>query len=135
MDSCVAETGIACGSLQETTTKVQRAGFLSTEIWSVSLAILTDLENPRVCFVSGIKVMFMENRESNVLQHAAEGGHDAAAYLHAILLYKDNGGVTAVDTAKRCMRRVASCGSTMLRWLSNKGCLPLREKAVRAIHS
>jgi hypothetical protein len=56
------------------------------------------------------------------------------AYLYAILLYKDNGGVAADDTAKWYMRRVAGGGSTTLRWLSNEGCLPLREKDARAIH-
>jgi hypothetical protein len=33
------------------------------------------------------------------------------------------------------MRRVAGIGSTTSRWLSYKGCLPLREKATHAIHS
>jgi hypothetical protein len=64
----------------------------------------------------------------------SEGGHDAAAYLHTILLYKDNGGSTADDTTKRYMRRVAGGGSTTSRWLSNKGCLPLHKKAACAIH-
>jgi hypothetical protein len=59
----------------------------------------------------------------------AEGGHDAVAYLYAILLYRDNGGAAADDTAKGYMRRVAGGGSTTSRWLSNDGCLPLREKA------
>jgi hypothetical protein len=40
----------------------------------------------------------------------------------------------AADLAKRYMRRVAGGGSTTSRWLSNEGCLPLREKAARAIH-
>jgi hypothetical protein len=56
------------------------------------------------------------------------------AYLYAILLYRDNGGATADDTVKGYMRWVAGGGSTTLRWLSNKGCLPLREKAARALH-
>jgi hypothetical protein len=36
----------------------------------------------------------------NDLRRAAEGGHDAATYLYAILLYRDNGDATADDTAK-----------------------------------
>jgi hypothetical protein len=50
------------------------------------LAMLTDLGNPEACFSSRIKAVFMENRGCNDLRHAAEGGHDVAAYLYAILL-------------------------------------------------
>jgi hypothetical protein len=64
----------------------------------------------------------MENRGCNDLRHAAEGGHDEAAYLYAILLYTDNGGAAADDTVKRYMRRVTGGGSTTSRWLSNEGC-------------
>jgi hypothetical protein len=38
-------------------------------------------------------------------------------------------------TAKRYMSRVVGGGSTTSRWLSNEGCLPLREKVACAIHS
>jgi TPR repeat protein len=96
--------------------------------------MLSGLWNPEACFLSGIKALFIEHRGYNDLRCAAEGGHDAAAYIYAILLYKDNGGVAADNTAKGYMRRVASGGSTTSRWLSNEGCLPLREKAARALH-
>jgi hypothetical protein len=99
------------------------------------LAMLTGLGNPEACFFSGIKAVFMENSGYNDLWHAAEGGHDAAAYLYAILLYKDNGGAATEDTAKQYMRRVGGGGSTVSRWLSNEGCLPLREKVTHVIHS
>jgi hypothetical protein len=57
------------------------------------------------------------------------------AYLYAILLYRDNGGAAADDIVKGYMRRVASGGSTTSsRWLSNEGCLPLRENAACALH-
>jgi TPR repeat protein len=99
------------------------------------LAMLSNLGNPEACFLSGIKAFFIEHRGYNNLWRAAEGGHDAAAYLYAILLYRDNGGAAADDTAKGNMRRVAGGGSTTSsRWLSNEGCLPLREKATRALH-
>jgi hypothetical protein len=99
------------------------------------LAMLTGLGNLEACFLSGIKAFFIEHRGYNDLRRAAEGGHDAAAYLCAILLYRDNGGATDDDTAKGYMRRVAGGGSTTSsRWLSNEGCLPLREKAARALH-
>jgi hypothetical protein len=96
--------------------------------------MLSGLENPEACFLSGIKAFFIEYRRYNDLRRATEGGHDAAAYLYAIFLYKDNGGVAADDTAKGYMRRVAGGGSTTSRWLSNEGCLPLREKAALVIH-
>jgi hypothetical protein len=98
------------------------------------IATLTDLEHPEACFLSGIKAFFIEHRGYNDLRGTAEGGHDAATYLYTILLYIYNGGAAA-DTAKGYMRRVAGGNSTTLIWLSNEGCLPLREKAVLAIHS
>jgi hypothetical protein len=97
--------------------------------------MMTDLGNPEACFLSAIKAVFMENRGCNDLRRAAEGGHDAAAYLYAIFLYRYNGGAAANDTARRYMRRIAGGDSTTLRWLSNEGCLPLRKNATRAIHS
>jgi hypothetical protein len=84
---------------------------------------------------SGIKAFLIEHRGYNDLRRAAEGGHDAAADLYAILLYRDNGGATVDDTTKGYMRRVAGGGSTTSsRWLSNKGCVPLREKVACALH-
>jgi hypothetical protein len=96
--------------------------------------MLSGLGNPEACFLSGIKAFFIEHRGYYDLQRAAKGGHDAVAYLYAILLYSDNGGAAADDTAKVCMRRVAGGGSTTSRWLSNEGCLPLREKAAHVLH-
>jgi hypothetical protein len=97
--------------------------------------MLSGLENLEACFLSGIKAFFMEHRGYNDLRRAAEGGHDAAAYLYAILLYRDNGSAAVDDTAKGYMRRVTGGGSTTsLRWLSNEGCLPLCEKAALALH-
>jgi hypothetical protein len=87
--------------------------------------LTTSLGNPEACFFSRIKAVFMENRGYNDLRRAAKGGHDAAAYLYAILLYRDNGGTTADDTTKRYMRRVVGDSSTTSRCLSNEGCLPL----------
>jgi hypothetical protein len=99
------------------------------------LAMLSGLGNPEACFLSGIKAFFIEHRGYNDLRRAAEGWHDAAAYLYAILLYRDNGGAAADATTKGYMRWVAGGGSTTSsRWLSNEGCLPLREKTARALH-
>jgi hypothetical protein len=62
--------------------------------------MLSGLGNPEACFLSGIKAFFSEHRGYDDLQCATEGGHDAAAYLYAILLYRDNGGAATDDTAK-----------------------------------
>jgi hypothetical protein len=96
--------------------------------------MLSSLRNPEACFLSRIKAFFIEHRGYNDLRRAAEGGHDAAAYLYVILLYRDNGGAATDDAAKGYMRRVASGGSTTSRWLSNEGCLPLLEKVARVLH-
>jgi hypothetical protein len=96
------------------------------------LAMLTGLGHPKACFLAGIKAFFMEH---NDLRCVAEGGHDVAAYLYAILLYSDNGSAVVDDTAKSYMRRVVGGGSTTSRWLSNVECLPLREKVALVIHS
>jgi hypothetical protein len=99
------------------------------------LSMLSGLGNPEACFLSGIKAFFIEHKRYNDLRGAAEGRHDVATYLYIILLYRDNGGAAADDTVKGYMRQVAGGGSTTLsRWLSNEGCLPLREKAARALH-
>jgi hypothetical protein len=76
------------------------------------LAMMSGLGNMEACFLFRIKAFFIEHRGYNDLRCTTEGGHDAAAYLYAILLYRDNGGAAADDTAKGCMRRVASGGST-----------------------
>jgi hypothetical protein len=96
--------------------------------------MLSGLRNPEACFLSGIKAFFIEYKGYNDLRRAAKAGHNAAAYLYAILLYRDNGGAAADDTTKGYMRRVAGGGSTTSRWLSNEGCLPLREKVTRALY-
>jgi hypothetical protein len=62
--------------------------------------MLTGLRNPEACFLSGIKAFFIEYRRYNDIWRSTEGGHDTVAYLYAILLYRDNGGAAADDTAK-----------------------------------
>jgi hypothetical protein len=86
--------------------------------------MLSGLGNPEACFLFGIKAFFIIHRGYNDLRRVAEGGHDAAAYLYAIFLYRDNGSAVAEDTTKGYMRRVAGGGSTTsLRWLSSEVCL------------
>jgi hypothetical protein len=50
------------------------------------------------------------------------------------LALQRHGSAAADDTTKGYMRRVEGGGSTTSRWLSNEGCLPLREKSALAIH-
>jgi hypothetical protein len=96
--------------------------------------MLSGLGNPEACFLSGIKAFFIEHRGYNDLRRAAEGGHDTTSYLYAILLYRDNGGAAAADTTKGYKKRVEGGGSATSRWLSNERCLPLHDKAARALH-
>jgi hypothetical protein len=83
----------------------------NTTAYKTFLAMLSGLGNLEAYFLSGIEAFFIEHRG------------------YTILLYRDNGGAAADDTAKGYMRRVAGGGSTTSRWLSNKGCLPLRDKS------
>jgi hypothetical protein len=56
--------------------------------------------NPEACFLSGIRAFFIEYKGYDYLWRATKGGHDATAYLYAILLYRDNGGAATDDTTK-----------------------------------
>jgi hypothetical protein len=47
--------------------------------------MLSGLGNPKASFLSGNKAFFIEHRGYSDLRRAAEGGHDAVAYLYAIL--------------------------------------------------
>jgi hypothetical protein len=62
--------------------------------------MISGLGNPKASFLSGIKAFSIEHKGYNDLRHAAEGGHDAGAYLYTIFLYRDNGGAAADDTKK-----------------------------------
>jgi hypothetical protein len=53
------------------------------------LAMLSGLRNSEACFLSEIKAFFIEHRGYNDIWRVAEGGHNAAAYLYAILLYRE----------------------------------------------
>jgi TPR repeat protein len=67
----------------------QRLWVWNPTTYKAFLAMLTGRGNPEACFLSEIKAFFIEHRGYNNLRRAAEGGHDAAAYLYAILLYRD----------------------------------------------
>ena len=70
----------------------------------------------------------------NDLTYVADGGHNLAAYLVTILLYRHNGDAHDDDTARQYMRHVEGeeelravlvgvGGGPMSRWLRNKGCV------------
>ena len=70
----------------------------------------------------------------NDLARAADSGHNLAAYLVTLLLYRHNGGASDNDTVRQCMRRVEGeeeswaevvCGGDepTSRWLSNNRCV------------
>jgi hypothetical protein len=69
----------------------------------------TLLASLEACFLIEIQTVFMGKRNPqlrlNDLTHAADGGHNLAAYLVAILLYRHNRSAGDDDTARRCMRQ------------------------------
>ena len=80
----------------------------------------------------------------NDLTRAADGGHNLAAYLVAILLYRHNGDARDNDTMRWYMRRVegkeelravevGSDGGPTSRFLCNKGCVLCRHEAAAEV--
>jgi hypothetical protein len=78
------------------------------------------------------------------LAHAADGGHNLAAYLVTLLLYRHNGDAGDDDTTRRYIRRVegeevswaavaGGRGGPMSWWLSNKGCVLCRLLATEVV--
>ncbi|RLN25598.1 hypothetical protein C2845_PM07G10200 [Panicum miliaceum] len=70
---------------------------------------LTKVGNPEVCFLTGIEVAFRKGTPfapvcTVELQRAAEVGHNLAAYMAAILLYRANDGAVSDDAARWYMR-------------------------------
>ena len=74
------------------------------------LASLTQLGNPEACILTRIPMEFVDNHSPrpclNDLVHIADGGHNLAAYLVALLLYRHNGDAGDDATAWWYIRRV-----------------------------
>jgi hypothetical protein len=80
------------------------------------------------------------------LARTANGSHNLAAYLVALLLYRHNGATDDDDTARRYMRRVkgeegsrvavagGGGGRPRSRWLSKNRCVLCRRPAVKLIY-
>jgi hypothetical protein len=60
------------------------------------LDFLTRIRNPEACLLSGMDILFGENYTSRSsiakLEEAAQAGHNVAAYIAAMVLYRANGG-------------------------------------------
>jgi hypothetical protein len=60
------------------------------------LDFLTRIRNPEACLLSGMDILFVENYTSRSsiakLEEAAQAGHNVAAYIAAMVLYRANGG-------------------------------------------
>ncbi|RLN43017.1 hypothetical protein C2845_PM01G45860 [Panicum miliaceum] len=70
---------------------------------------LTNVGNPEACFITGMEVTFHKGTPlapvcTVELQRAAEFGHNRAAYVATILLYRANDGAVSNDAARRYMR-------------------------------
>ena len=79
-------------------------------IYYALLASLTQVGNPDACFLTWIQTIFMEKQSLQPclddLSRNANGGHNLAAYLVTLLLYRHNGSVGNDDTVRRYMNRV-----------------------------
>jgi hypothetical protein len=86
-------------------------------------------------------ILFGENYSSRLsiakLEVAAQAGHNVAAYVATMVLYRANGGTSDDDTARRYIRQVEgeeeSAASTSMMMRMNKGCLRCREVALEVI--
>jgi hypothetical protein len=69
------------------------------------LASLTQVGNPKACFLTRIQTVFMEKHSRwpclDDLARAADGGHNLATYLVALLLYRQNGDANDNDDTVR----------------------------------
>ncbi|RLM91810.1 hypothetical protein C2845_PM08G10500 [Panicum miliaceum] len=77
------------------------------------LVHLTEIGNLEACFLTGIEVAFRKGtplaRACTIkLERTAERGHNVAAYVAAILLYRANDGAVNDNAARLYMRQVES---------------------------
>ena len=76
------------------------------------LSSLIQLSNPEACFLTRIPMVFEETHRPwpclDDLARTTNGGHNLAAYLVTILLYRHNGIARDDDTTRRYMRWVES---------------------------
>ena len=74
------------------------------------LARLTQFDNLEACLLTGIQTVFTENPSPrpclDYLTRTVDDGHNVAAYLVAIFLYRHNGGARNDNTVRRYIRRI-----------------------------
>ena len=101
------------------------------------LARLTQVGNLKACLLTGIQTVFTENHSPwpclDYLTRATNGGHNVAAYLVTIFIYRHNGGAGYDNTVRWYTRWIEGeeeswaammndGGGPTSRRLSNKGC-------------
>ncbi|RLN27651.1 hypothetical protein C2845_PM05G20910 [Panicum miliaceum] len=89
---------------------------------------LTKVGNPEACFLIGMEVAFRKGTPlasvcTIEFQHAAEFGHNLAAYVGAILLYRANDDAVSDDVARRYMREVEGEEDAVAAAAAGHGCL------------
>jgi hypothetical protein len=71
------------------------------------------------------------------LKEATQAGHNVAAYIAVMVLYRANGGAGDDDTVRRYIRQVEgeeeSVAATSMMMRTNKGCLRCCEVASKVI--
>jgi hypothetical protein len=73
--------------------------------YNALLDCLTRIRNPDACFLSGTDILFEENYGSRSpiakLEDANQVGHNVAAYVADMVLYRANGGAGDDDIVRR----------------------------------
>ena len=98
---------------------------------------LTSVSHPEAYFKAGMSIVFMEDRDTvmpwlDMLERAAESGHELATYILSLVLHRSNSGAANDATAQRLLRKV-ECDEVGLAaknamW-KNKNCARCRQQA------
>ncbi|KAG2571489.1 hypothetical protein PVAP13_7KG378600 [Panicum virgatum] len=114
--------------------------------YAALLADLTDIGNLEACYMTGMMNVFSkgtpEARPCIIeLAHATERGHNVAAYVAAILLFRANTGADDNQAVRQYKRQVegveevvaGAAGGAGRSMFSNEGCLHCRELAFACV--
>jgi hypothetical protein len=78
------------------------------KVYDALLDCLARIRNPEAYFISRMDILFGENYsfQSYIakLEEAAQAGHNVAAYIATMVLYRDNGDCGDDDTARWYIR-------------------------------
>ncbi|KAG0532936.1 hypothetical protein BDA96_04G148200 [Sorghum bicolor] len=84
----------------------------SEERWETLTHKLARHGNPGACFLTGLKTLFFEHHDTNtpprvdMLRRAADGGHQSARYVVAVVLFRMRYDTANDDEARRLLREV-----------------------------